>query len=103
MKQKISGNGIVGNAVYGTNSERIRIKLTGDLDGGIVTMFEWYGDGTPDLNGSEWQSFATINAAAVGSNGLDYNIGTDVDWYASVSGATSPDAYLIVSPIGLGA
>jgi len=103
VKQKIQGNGVVGNAVNSTNSEKIRVKIGGDLDGGTVSFFEWYGEGTANLNDSEWALFNTLSAESVGANGFEYNIGTDIDWYASVAGAGTPDAYLIVSPIDLGA
>ena len=93
---KILGNGVVGNAIYSTNATDIGIKLAGDLDGGTVSLFEWYGDGTPDLAGSEWELFATITAASVGSDGIRYTIGMDTSWYAAVTGAGSPDAYFKV-------
>ncbi len=104
MKAEITANGVVGGTFYNTSSERIRIKLGGDLGGGTVAFFEWLSlENTPDLNGSDWVQFATLNTASVGADGLDYNIGTDRYWYATVTGAGSPSAILEVSSIDLGA
>ena len=91
---KITGNGLVGNAVHTTNSTKLGMKVTGDLDGGTVAFSEWYGDGTPDVSASEWAVFATFTSASVGSAGLEYTIGMDTPYKIDVSGAGSPDAYV---------